>query len=67
MRGTVAADPRGWIAQRIVRLSTSPTHVGDRLARRHVDLRPFAVNDGEQVWVVPGGLTRVALPEGSLV
>jgi hypothetical protein len=32
-----------------------------------VDLRPFAVNDGERVWVVPGGLTRVALPEGSLI
>ncbi len=67
LRGAVAADPRGWIAQRVVRLSTSPTHVGDRLAPRHVDLRPFAVHDGEQVWVVPGGLTRVALPEGSLV
>ena len=36
-------------------------------APRHVDLRPFAVNDGETVWVLPGGLTRVALPEGSLV
>jgi hypothetical protein len=34
---------------------------------RHVDLRPFAVNDGDDVWVLPGGLTRVALPEGSLV
>jgi hypothetical protein len=34
---------------------------------RHLDLRPFAVNDGRDVWVVPGGLTRVALPEGSLV
>ncbi|MCW2615117.1 MAG: hypothetical protein JWN08_2111 [Frankiales bacterium] len=34
---------------------------------RHVDLRPVAVNDGERVWVLPGGLTRVALPEGSLV
>jgi uncharacterized circularly permuted ATP-grasp superfamily protein len=34
---------------------------------RHVDLRPFAVNDGEKVWVLPGGLTRVALVEGSLV
>ena len=45
----------------------SPTHCGDRLGPRHVDLRPFAVNDGERVWVVPGGLTRVALPEGSLV
>jgi uncharacterized circularly permuted ATP-grasp superfamily protein len=34
---------------------------------RHLDLRPFAIHDGERVWVVPGGLTRVALPEGSLV
>jgi len=63
----VAANPRGWIAQEVVTLSTSPTHIGDRLAPRHVDLRPFAVNDGENVWVAPGGLTRVALPEGSLV
>jgi uncharacterized circularly permuted ATP-grasp superfamily protein len=67
LRQTVAADPRGWIAQRVVQLSTSPTSVGDRLAPRHVDLRPFAVHDGSEVWVVPGGLTRVALPEGSLV
>ncbi len=67
LHDAVAADPRGWIAQRVVRLSTSPTHVGDRLAPRHVDLRPFAVNDGTDVWVMPGGLTRVALPEGSLV
>jgi hypothetical protein len=37
------------------------------LRPRHLDLRPFAVNDGRDVWVVPGGLTRVALPEGSLV
>ncbi len=42
------ADPRGWIAQRVVRLSTGPTQIGDRLAPRHVDLRPFAVNDGER-------------------
>jgi hypothetical protein len=35
--------------------------------RRHVDLRPFAVNDGEDIWVLPGGLTRVALGEGGLV
>ena len=67
LRATVAADPRGWIAQRVVQLSTSPTSVGDRLAPRHIDLRPFAVNDGTDIWVVPGGLTRVALPEGSLV
>lgn len=63
----VAADPRAWVAQDVVSLSTSPTHTGDDLAPRHVDLRPFAVNDGSKVWVVPGGLTRVALPEGSLV
>jgi len=63
----ILRDPRGWIAQRVVQISTSPTSVGDRLAPRHVDLRPFAVNDGTDVWVVPGGLTRVALPEGSLV
>jgi len=44
-----------------------PTKVGDTLAPRHVDLRPFAVNDGEKIWVLPGGLSRVALREGSLV
>jgi uncharacterized circularly permuted ATP-grasp superfamily protein len=65
---TIEADPRGWIAQPIVALSTSPTVVeGGQLAPRHLDLRPFAVNDGEKVWVLPGGLTRVALVEGSLV
>ncbi len=37
------------------------------MVRRHVDLRPFAVNDGEDIWVLPGGLTRVALQEGGLV
>jgi hypothetical protein len=61
------ADPRGWIAQPVVQLSTVPTLIGDQLAPRHVDLRPFAVNDGDDVWVLPGGLTRVALPEGQLV
>jgi uncharacterized circularly permuted ATP-grasp superfamily protein len=60
-------DPRGWIAQPVVQLSTVPTKVDGILAPRHVDLRPFAVNDGDDVWVLPGGLTRVALPEGSLV
>src|SRR5258705_3475266 len=42
LRDTVAADPRGWIAQRPVALSTSPTLIGDKLAPRHIDLRPFA-------------------------
>jgi len=59
--------PRGWIAQPMMQLSTVPTKVGDKLTPRYVDLRPFAVNDGDKVWVLPGGLTRVALPEGSLV
>lgn len=63
----IRADPRGWIAQPVVQLSTVPTKVGDKLVPRHVDLRPFAVNDGDDVWVLPGGLSRVALPEGSLV
>ena len=67
LRCAVEADPRGWIAQRPVLLSTSPTLVGDRVAPRHIDLRPFAVNDGDDVWLLPGGLTRVALPEGALV
>jgi uncharacterized circularly permuted ATP-grasp superfamily protein len=66
-RDAVLRDPRGWVAQDVVALSTSPTLVGERLRARHVDLRPFAVNDGERVWVVPGGLTRVALRDGSLV
>ncbi|MDQ7910061.1 circularly permuted type 2 ATP-grasp protein [Phytohabitans sp. ZYX-F-186] len=67
VRSRIEVDPRGWIAQREVALSMVPTLVGNRLRARHVDLRPFAVNDGENVWVLPGGLTRVALPEGALV
>jgi uncharacterized circularly permuted ATP-grasp superfamily protein len=63
----VVADPRGWMAQRPVALSTSPVLIGEQLAPRHIDLRPFAVNDGNDVWTLPGGLTRVALPEGELV
>ncbi|QTE28491.1 circularly permuted type 2 ATP-grasp protein [Pengzhenrongella sicca] len=67
LRTRLLADPRGWIAQPIVQLSTVPTLIGDELRPRHVDLRPFAVNDGKRIWVLPGGLTRVALPEGELV
>ncbi len=67
LRRRVTTDPRGWIAQPVVQLSTVPTLIDDRLAPRHVDLRPFAVNSGDDVWVLPGGLTRVALPEGELV
>jgi uncharacterized circularly permuted ATP-grasp superfamily protein len=67
LRAQVAAQPRGWIAQRPVALSTAPVLIGQQLAPRHIDLRPFAVNDGSDVWLLPGGLTRVALPEGTLV
>jgi uncharacterized circularly permuted ATP-grasp superfamily protein len=67
LRARVRADPRGWIAQPVVMLSTIPTLVEDGMRPRHADLRPFAVNDGDGVWVLPGGLTRVALPEGQLV
>jgi uncharacterized circularly permuted ATP-grasp superfamily protein len=66
-RRRIRANPRGWIAQPVVPLSTVPTKVGERLQPRHVDLRPFAVNDGDSVFVLPGGLTRVAIPEGSLI
>jgi len=67
LRRDVLADPRGWIAQPVVPLSTAPTLVDGELVPRHLDLRPFAVNDGNRVWVMHGGLTRVALVEGSLV
>jgi uncharacterized circularly permuted ATP-grasp superfamily protein len=67
LRNRVLQDPRAWIAQPVVQLSTVPTYVGGRMAPRHVDLRPFAVNDGNRVWVLPGGLTRVALVEGELI
>lgn len=67
LRTSLRADPRGWIAQPVVQLSTIPTLVEDGFRPRHVDLRPFAVNDGQDIWVLPGGLTRVALPEGQLV
>jgi uncharacterized circularly permuted ATP-grasp superfamily protein len=67
LRGQIEASPRSWIAQPVIKLSTAPTHVGGRLEPRHLDLRPFAVNDGNRVWVASGGLSRVAIREGSLV
>ncbi|MFT7764328.1 circularly permuted type 2 ATP-grasp protein [Clavibacter tessellarius] len=67
LRARLLKDPRGWIAQPVVQLSTIPTLVEDGMRPRHADLRPFAVNDGRDIWVLPGGLTRVALPEGQLV
>ncbi len=67
-RRRLQADPRGWIAQPVVQLSTVPTFGEDGLEPRHVDLRPFAINaGGDDIWVLPGGLTRVALERGQLV
>jgi uncharacterized circularly permuted ATP-grasp superfamily protein len=66
-RAQILEDPRGWIAQPVVQLSTVPTLTPDGLEPRHVDLRPFAINDGDDVWVLPGGLTRVALQKGQLI
>ena len=65
-REKLLADPANYISQPTIGLSVSPTLIGDRLEPRHVDLRPFAVT-GKSTWVLPGGLTRVALREGSLV
>jgi uncharacterized circularly permuted ATP-grasp superfamily protein len=61
------ADPRGYIAQEVVQLSTHPTFTENGLAPRHIDLRPFVLSGADGIEVVPGGLTRVALREGSLV
>jgi uncharacterized circularly permuted ATP-grasp superfamily protein len=66
IRARIQAEPRNWIAQRIVALSTAPTVCEGRLAPRHVDLRPFILS-GDHPHVTNGGLTRVALREGSLV
>ncbi|MGI8631634.1 MAG: circularly permuted type 2 ATP-grasp protein [Solirubrobacterales bacterium] len=63
----VRSDPEGWIAQDIVQLSTHPTVIGDRLEPRHVDLRPFVFSGPSGVDVLPGGLTRVAMRQGSLI
>ncbi len=62
----IEADPRNWVAQPILSLSTVPTLAGDGIAPRHVDLRPFILS-GEDHYVTNGGLTRVALREGSLI
>jgi uncharacterized circularly permuted ATP-grasp superfamily protein len=68
-RAAVIEDPKAWIAQRMVMLSTHPTVVeGGRLAPRHIDLRPFVfLGEGANPRVLPGGLTRVARSEGALV
>lgn len=65
-RERVKADPRNFIAQPVISLSRHPTLTEGGFAGRHIDLRPFVLY-GERVKIVPGGLTRVALREGSLV
>lgn len=62
----IQANPRNYIAQPMLALSRVPTIVEDRLEGRHVDLRPYILY-GEDIYVLPGGLTRVALKKGSLV
>ena len=61
------ANPRGFIAQEVVQLSTHPSFVDGKLGPRHIDLRPFVLSSGGEIEVIPGGLTRVALKEGSLI
>jgi len=65
-RKRIQANPANYIAQPTLSLSTCPTFVESGMAPRHVDLRPYLLT-GKDVRLVPGGLTRVALTEGSLV
>jgi len=59
-------NPRNYIAQPTLSLSTAPTYIDDTVEPRHLDLRPFILQ-GKDTWVTPGGLTRVAMTKGSLV
>ena len=63
----VKADPANYIAEPTLSLSTCPAFAGDSIGARHVDLRPFVLSGANGVRAVPGGLTRVAMKEGSLV
>jgi uncharacterized circularly permuted ATP-grasp superfamily protein len=62
----VRANPRNYVAQPVVILSTCPTWTDEGVSPRHVDLRPYIIT-GRSTWVLPGGLTRTALVKGSLV
>jgi uncharacterized circularly permuted ATP-grasp superfamily protein len=63
---SIRSDPRNWVAQPILDLSTAPTLVDEGIEPRHLDLRPFILT-GEHSYVTAGGLTRVALTKGSLI
>jgi uncharacterized circularly permuted ATP-grasp superfamily protein len=65
-RALITADPRNFVAQPVISLSRSPAWCDGSMQGRHIDLRPFILC-GEEVRIVPGGLTRVAMREGSLV
>jgi uncharacterized circularly permuted ATP-grasp superfamily protein len=62
----IEQNPRNYIAQPTLALSTAPTYIDKAVEPRHLDLRPFILQ-GKETWVTPGGLTRVALTKGSLV
>jgi uncharacterized circularly permuted ATP-grasp superfamily protein len=64
--GLIRANPRNYMAQPTLSISTAPTMVGEQLAPRHLDLRPFVLQS-DRLYATTGGLTRVALREGSLV
>jgi uncharacterized circularly permuted ATP-grasp superfamily protein len=66
-RAKLKSDPKNFIAQPTLALSTCPTCVEEGVAPRHVDLRPFVLTGRDRIRIVPGGLTRVALKKGSLV
>jgi len=66
-RQRIMHNPRNYIAQPTIMLSTAPCFIEGNVEARHVDLRPYILNGGENVTIVPGGLTRVALRKGSLV
>jgi uncharacterized circularly permuted ATP-grasp superfamily protein len=65
-RAALLADPVNWISQPMIGLSVAPTLGEDGIGPRHLDLRPFIVT-GKESWVLPGGLTRVAMKRGSLI
>ena len=65
-RAALVAEPSNWISQPMIGLSVAPTLTEAGLRPRHLDLRPFAIT-GRDTWVLPGGLTRVALKEGSII
>jgi len=63
----IEEEPRSFIAQPIMQLSTVPCFIDGKFQPRHVDLRPYALCGPDEIKIVPGGLTRVALKEGSLI